>query len=93
MDRTKLEEEVALFARNCDIAEELVRLDHHTEASLETMAKPKNETGKKLDFIAQEMHRESNTIGAKSSDYRISSRVIEIKSQIEKIREQLRNVE
>ncbi len=93
LDRTKLEDEVALFARNCDITEEITRLEHHTASCRNILERERNEAGKKMDFIAQEMHRETNTIGSKSSDYRISSAVIEIKSEIEKIREQLRNIE
>lgn len=93
VDKGRLEEEVALFARNCDIAEELVRLENHAEAYGVTLKTEKADIGKKLDFIAQEMYREANTIGAKGNDYRISNAVIEIKSEIEKIREQLKNIE
>jgi len=93
INKTKLEEEVALFARNCDIEEETVRLASHLDAYKEILESSQDEVGKKLDFIAQEMHREANTIGSKASDYRISNAVIEIKSEIEKIREQLKNIE
>jgi uncharacterized protein (TIGR00255 family) len=92
-DKSRLETEVALFARNCDIAEEITRLIGHLTAYKETMDKAKTDTGKKLDFIAQEMQREANTIGAKSNDFSISKAVINIKSQIEKMREQIKNVE
>ncbi len=92
-DRARLEEEVALFARNCDIAEERTRLENHVDACERVLRTAEADAGKKLDFIAQEMHREVNTIGAKASDYRISNAVIELKSEIEKIREQLKNVE
>jgi uncharacterized protein (TIGR00255 family) len=57
------------------------------------MNKTKTDVGKKLDFIAQEMQREANTIGAKSSDFRISKAIIEVKSEIEKMREQIKNIE
>jgi uncharacterized protein (TIGR00255 family) len=57
------------------------------------MKKGKNDVGKKLDFIAQEMQREANTIGAKSADFRISKAVISIKTEIEKLREQVKNIE
>ncbi|MFH1305460.1 MAG: YicC/YloC family endoribonuclease [Candidatus Omnitrophota bacterium] len=92
-DKSRLETEVALFARNCDIAEEITRLSGHLIAYKETMDRAKTDTGKKLDFIAQEMQREVNTIGAKSNDFSISKSVINIKSQIEKMREQIKNVE
>jgi len=92
-DKNRLETEVALFARNCDISEETTRLDGHLVAYKDAISKVKTDTGKKLDFIAQEMQREANTIGAKSSDYRISRSVIEIKTEIEKMREQIKNIE
>ncbi|MBD3379021.1 MAG: YicC family protein [Candidatus Omnitrophica bacterium] len=93
LDKGRLEAEVALFARNCDIAEEITRLEGHVTAFREVLTRSESEAGKKLDFMAQEMQREANTIGSKSSDFRISECVIELKSQIEKIREQIRNVE
>ncbi len=92
-DKRKLEEEVASFARNCDVAEEITRLNGHLTAFRDSMKNVKADAGKKLDFIAQEMQRESNTIGAKSSDLRIAKAVIDLKSEIEKIREQIRNIE
>ena len=92
-DKNRLEEEVALFARNCDIAEELTRLSGHIVAYKEAMKQVKTDAGKKLDFIAQEMQREANTIGAKSGDFRISQAIIDVKSEIEKIREQIKNIE
>lgn len=93
VDKGRLEEEVALFARNCDIAEELVRLENHIDSCEIALKNPEGDVGKKLDFIAQEMHRETNTIGSKANDFRVSNAVIEIKSEIEKIREQLKNIE
>ncbi|MFH1837036.1 MAG: YicC/YloC family endoribonuclease [Candidatus Omnitrophota bacterium] len=92
-DKTRLGEEVALFARNCDITEEIIRLGGHVTAYKNTIERSKQDAGKKLDFIAQEMQREANTIGAKAGDFRMSKAVIEIKSEIEKIREQIRNIE
>jgi len=92
MDKGRLEVEVALFAKNSDITEELTRLDNHMCNFSRTIKKP-GEVGKKLDFIAQELHREINTIGSKSSGFNISKGVIEIKTDIEKIREQLKNIE
>lgn len=93
LDRERVEEEVSLFARNCDIAEEVTRLTEHLKAFKASTRNVKTDAGKKLDFIAQEMQREANTIGAKSGDFRISKAVIGIKSEIEKIREQVKNVE
>jgi len=92
VDRGRLEQEVALFAKNCDISEELTRLKSHL-VTLKNSLKADSEAGKKLDFMAQELHREANTIGSKSSDFKISRYVIQIKSDIEKIREQVKNIE
>jgi uncharacterized protein (TIGR00255 family) len=92
LDKGRLEMEVALYAKNCDITEELVRLKNHVKNFISLMNKGQD-VGKQLDFVAQEMQREINTIGAKSGDYKISQKVILIKSEIEKIREQLKNVE
>ena len=92
MDKGRLEVEVALFAKNSDITEEITRLDNHVENFTRTIKKS-GEVGKKLDFIAQELHREINTIGSKASGFNISKGVIEVKTEIEKIREQLKNIE
>lgn len=92
IDRGRLEMEVAIFAKNCDITEEITRLENHLDNFIAVIAGA-GDIGKKLDFIAQELHREINTIGSKASDFRISKSVIEIKGEIEKIREQAKNVE
>lgn len=92
IDRGRLAQEVALFAKNSDVSEELVRLKSHLD-SFQDSLKTHNEVGKKLDFIAQELHREANTIASKSSDFKISKSVIQMKSDIEKIREQVKNIE
>ncbi|MBU0880782.1 MAG: YicC family protein [Candidatus Omnitrophica bacterium] len=92
IDMGRLEMEVAIFAKNCDISEEITRLKNHLENFGKTISGGE-EVGKKLDFIAQELHREINTIGSKASDFKISKNVIEIKSEIEKIREQAKNLE
>lgn len=92
IDAGRLELEVALFAKNSDITEELTRLNNHMRNFAGTI-KRNDAVGKKLDFIAQELQREINTIGAKSSGFNISSGVIEIKTEIEKIREQVKNIE
>lgn len=79
--------EIALFADKIDIAEELLRFKSHLKA-LE-----KEKSGKKLEFILQELGREINTIGSKAQDYEISRLVIEVKSELEKLKEQAANVE
>ncbi len=90
--RERVEAEVALFAKNCDITEELTRISAHLVNFRNTLKSP-NEVGKVLDFIAQELHREINTVGAKSSDFQISKEVIFVKGEVEKIREQMQNIE
>jgi len=92
IDKGRLEMEVAIFAKNIDISEEITRLKNHL-ANFKRTIDVNGEAGKKIDFIAQELHREINTIGSKASDFNISRNVIEIKSEIEKIREQAKNIE
>ena len=86
-----MEQEIVLLAERSDISEELTRLDSHL-TNLREALKGK-EIGKKLEFFLQEMGREINTIGAKSNLVEISSRVIEVKLEFEKIREQAQNIE
>ena len=92
VDRGRLTVEVAQYLKNCDISEEVTRLKSHLQAMAKTLSEG-GETGRKIDFIAQEMTRESNTMGAKTGDAAISGHVIQIKGTIEKIREQAQNVE
>ncbi|MDD3906040.1 MAG: YicC family protein [Candidatus Omnitrophica bacterium] len=92
IDMGRLEMEVAIFAKNSDISEEITRLENHLSNFNKTIACD-GEVGKKIDFIAQELHREINTIGSKASDFKIAKNVIEIKGEIEKIREQAKNLE
>jgi uncharacterized protein (TIGR00255 family) len=92
IDRGRLEMEVAIYAKNSDISEEIARLKNHLSNFMKTIA-GNGEVGKKIDFIAQELHREINTIGSKASDFKISKNVIEVKGEIEKIREQAKNLE
>lgn len=92
IDRGRLEMEVAIYAKNSDISEEIARLRNHLSNFMKTIA-GNGEVGKKVDFIAQELHREINTIGSKASDFKISKNVIEVKGEIEKIREQAKNLE
>ena len=92
LDKGRVELEVALFAKNSDISEELTRIKAHL-GSFEDALKRETEVGRKLDFITQELHREINTVGQKTNDYKISQLAIAIKGEIEKIREQVQNIE
>jgi uncharacterized protein (TIGR00255 family) len=84
--------EVGLFADRSDISEEIVRLRSHLEQFQLTMELPES-SGRKLDFLTQEMFREANTIGSKANDVEIARYVIEIKTSIERVREMIQNVE
>jgi len=90
--RERLSSEIAAFAKNCDVTEEIVRLHSHIDSFRSTL-RHGGEVGRKIDFIAQEMVRETNTIGAKSNDFAIADHVIHVKAELEKIREQAQNVE
>lgn len=90
-DRIMLE--AAIFADKCNITEELVRLDSHMLQLKEIIGNSSQPAGKKLDFLVQEMNRETNTIGSKANDIDITNLMLEIKSEIEKIREQVQNIE
>ncbi len=84
--------EVAIFSDKASIDEEIIRLNSHIEQLNDTL-NLKEPVGRKLDFIVQEMNREANTIASKSSDLEITNQVLNIKNNIEKIREQVQNVE
>jgi len=92
IDRNDLIREVSIFAERSDIAEEVVRLSTHLDHFQEIM-KEEESPGRKLEFLTQEMARETNTIGSKASDVEISRQVVEIKGTLEKIRELIQNVE
>lgn len=92
LDPARLAQEVALLADRCDITEELVRLASHF-AQFDEALRLKESVGRKLDFLMQEMNREVNTIGSKANDAAIASLVIQIKAEMEKMREQVQNVE
>jgi uncharacterized protein (TIGR00255 family) len=92
IDRSDLIKEVAIFAERSDIAEEVVRLASHLDQFQEIVAEPES-AGRKLEFLTQEMFRETNTIGSKASDVEISRHVVEIKGTLEKIRELVQNIE
>ena len=85
--------EAAIFADRANITEELVRLDSHMMQLDRILSAGEEPSGKKLDFLVQEMNREANTIGSKANDMEITSRMLEAKSEIEKIREQVQNIE
>lgn len=92
VDENRLLMEVTIYADRVCVDEELVRLRSHIEATRDTLIAG-GSIGRKLDFIAQEMNREANTILSKSSDLEISNRAIELKTEIEKVREQIQNIE
>ena len=92
LDDQTLAREVAVFADRADISEEIARLDSHL-VQFEKALKSNEQSGRKLDFISQEMLREANTIGSKASDSEIVHLVVEIKCRIDRIKEQVQNVE
>jgi uncharacterized protein (TIGR00255 family) len=92
IDRSDLIKEVSIFAERSDIAEEVARLDSHL-AQFQEFMNDAESPGRKLEFLTQEMFRETNTIGSKAGDVEISRRVVEIKAALEKIREMVQNVE
>lgn len=92
VDPARLAQEVALMADRCAIDEELSRLESHI-GEMRRYLDEKGEIGKKMDFLIQEMNRETNTIGSKAQDAEIAKYVVDLKSEIEKMREQIQNVE
>lgn len=92
IEESRLLMECTLFAERSDISEETVRMSSHLEAFGRAL-KEVGPVGRKMDFLVQELNRETNTIGSKANDYQLSHRVVEIKSELEKIREQVQNIE
>ncbi|MFZ5966308.1 MAG: YicC/YloC family endoribonuclease [Bacillota bacterium] len=92
LDDSRLSMEVAIYADKSNITEEIVRLFSHI-TQLKNTLKKDEPVGRKLDFLIQEMNREINTIGSKSNDLEITNDVVEVKSELEKIREQIQNIE
>jgi len=92
VDENRVMTEAAIYADKVAVAEETVRLRSHID-QLRSMLAGAEPVGRKLDFLVQEMNREANTIGSKASDTEIARRVINIKAEIEKIREQIQNIE
>ncbi len=92
IEKDRLTLEVAQYVKNSDISEEVTRFRTHIDAMRKALGE-NGEVGRKIDFIAQEMYRESNTMGSKSNDVAIANAVINLKSAVEKIREQAQNIE
>lgn len=92
LDETRLAQEVAIMADRTDITEEVVRMQSHINQFEELLCKEGSE-GKRIDFLLQEMNREINTIGSKVGDVEITRQVIEVKSELGKLREQAQNIE
>ena len=92
IDESRLSQEVAIMAEKSDITEEIVRFRSHIKQFFEMLKSPEA-MGRKVDFLIQEMNREVNTIGSKSNDAEVSCHVIEIKSELAKLREQVQNLE
>lgn len=92
IDESRLAQEVVIYADKCSVEEEITRLDSHI-SQFSNLLNSNEAVGKKLDFIIQEMNRETNTIGSKANNLEITNDVIDIKTQIENIREQVQNIE
>ena len=92
IDEQRILTEAAIFADKVAVAEETVRLRSHFE-QLKALLNAEEPSGRKMDFLVQEMNRETNTLGSKASDSQIAYMVVDIKAEIEKIREQIQNIE
>ncbi len=92
LDESRIAQEVAILADRCDITEELVRFNSHMQ-QISSALKSGEPVGRKLDFLLQELNREVNTIGSKANDSCIASHVVSLKAEMEKIREQVQNIE
>lgn len=91
-DEKRLYQEIVICADKCDVTEELLRLKSHIQQFEDTISLDKS-IGRQLEFLAQELHREINTIGSKTGDIKIIQLVLNVKSELEKVREQIQNVE
>ena len=92
LDKSRLMQEIVIYADKCSVEEEVTRLRSHI-SQLREIIESKEPTGKKMDFLIQEMNRETNTIGSKANNLEITNRVIDIKTILEDIREQVQNIE
>jgi uncharacterized protein (TIGR00255 family) len=93
VDAARLEAELLLFADRSDITEEITRLASHVDQFQATLVEKSDPVGRKLDFLLQEMLREAHTIAAKAQDSRISERIVAFKVELERLREQVQNIE
>jgi uncharacterized protein (TIGR00255 family) len=91
-DEGRIELEAAIFAEKTDITEEITRLKSHL-IQFDNLLNSEESVGRKMDFLTQEINREVNTIGSKTNDMEVTSLVVLVKSELEKIREQARNIE
>lgn len=92
LDKSRLMQEVVIYADKCSVEEEITRMRSHI-SQLRNLINLDEPTGKKMDFIIQEMNRETNTIGSKANNLEITNRVVDIKTILEDIREQIQNIE
>ena len=92
IDQTRLAQEVVIYSDKCSVQEELTRLRSHIAQFL-NLTNENTAIGKKLDFLIQEMNRETNTIGSKANNLEITNLVVDIKTELENIREQVQNIE
>ena len=92
IDKSRLMQEVVIYADKCSVEEEITRLKSHI-LQLRNLLETNEPTGKKMDFLVQEMNRETNTIGSKANSLEITNRVVDIKTILEDIREQIQNIE
>jgi len=83
---------VALFADRCDISEEIARFKSHLQ-QFHDLLEQQEPVGRQLDFLVQELNREANTMGSKSNDSQLTRQVVQLKAELEKIKEQVQNVE
>ena len=92
LDKSRLMQEVVIYADNCSVEEEITRLRSHI-MQLRNLINEEEPTGKKMDFLIQEMNRETNTIGSKANNLEITNKVVDIKTILEDVREQIQNIE
>ena len=92
IDETRLTQEIVIFSDKCSIEEEITRLKSHISQFMDLLDK-ENSNGKRIDFLIQEMNRETNTIGSKANNLKITNYVVDIKTELENIREQIQNIE
>ncbi|MGC9519284.1 MAG: endoribonuclease YicC domain-containing protein, partial [Desulfuromonadaceae bacterium] len=92
VDPQRVAQEVALFADRCDISEEVVRFNSHI-AQMRDLLTQSGAIGRQMDFLIQELNREANTMGSKSNDADLTRNVVALKAELEKIREQVQNIE